>query len=91
MADVRCREKTHTGFYLQQVRQAQKICRENIMLPEPGDKITVTDLPSYRASAKPSLPTVAVVLRVTDHPMVIVEIEGIEYELYEDDGYKAPR
>lgn len=61
------------------------------MLPAPGDKITVTDLSSYRAASKPQLPAVAVVLRVNSYPMVIVEIEGIEYELYEDDGYAAPR
>ena len=58
------------------------------MLPKKGGKVKVNDLPSYKDSAKPELPVIVEVKDVTDWPMVVVEIDGNSYELYEDDGYE---
>lgn len=52
-----------------------------------GDKINVFDLPSYKQSAKPKLPVITSIINITDYPMVVVDIEGVEFELYINDGY----
>lgn len=59
------------------------------MLPKVGDKIRVFDLPSYKTKSKPYLPVEADVVEITEYSMVIVEINGKRFELYEDDGYES--
>ena len=59
------------------------------MIPKVGDKIIVTALPSYIQELIPSLPKIAEVIRIDPYPYIVVDIGGIKYELYEDDGYET--
>tara|TARA_R110000850_G_C9643039_1_gene433523 strand:- start:338 stop:520 length:183 start_codon:yes stop_codon:yes gene_type:complete len=52
-----------------------------------GDIIKVFDLPSYSLNAEPVLPVETRIIEITDYPLIIVNIEGRRFELYEDDGY----
>ena len=58
------------------------------MIPSVGQTIIVYELPSYKREFWPKLPATGTVVRIYPYQYFIVCIDGVEYELYEDDGYK---
>lgn len=60
-----------------------------VYMPKVGQIVKVKELPSYQRKYWPSLPVIVLVKRIEyDNRVIVVEIDGKDWELYEGDGYE---